>query len=457
MFTGGTNYNGQSGAAAIVINKANATVTVNGYTGTYDAAAHGATGSVVGVAGDASAAGSALNLGASFTDAPGGTANWVFTGGTNYNDKTGTAAIVINKANAAITVTPYNVSYDTLAHTATATVVGVDAGGTAAGTSINLAGTTHTVAGTFVDSWSFSGGTNYNNASGTVTDRISARSATVNYIGQTVWTTSGSSSTTAQVTLTASMQDATGVALAGATVDFIDALTGKVLASGVKVAAVSGVPGAGTANTVVTLSTGQYGSESYEILVKLTGNYDNTTQALADKTATVVVSKPATFNSIIGGGTIMDTAATTVAGTYASPQAVVYSVGLQYNKSLTNLQGQIKLSIDQADGSVIVIKSNSLSSMTVSTITGGKQSTVYAKASVSRINLDGSITTLEGGATLRMDVLDMTTGADSIGFTVLSSKDSSLLYSNDWFYDTVTKTWKTRAQALAGGSMITIG
>jgi hypothetical protein len=41
-----------------------------------------------------------VNLGASFTNVPGGTAHWVFTGGTNYNDQSGDASIVINKINA---------------------------------------------------------------------------------------------------------------------------------------------------------------------------------------------------------------------------------------------------------------------------------------------------------------------------------------------------------------------
>ena len=105
-FTGGTNYNDQSGTAAIVITKADATVTVNGYTGVYDAAAHGATGTATGIGGERGA-GSSLDLGASFTNVPGGTANWTFTGGTNYNDQSGTAAIVINKADATVTVNGY--------------------------------------------------------------------------------------------------------------------------------------------------------------------------------------------------------------------------------------------------------------------------------------------------------------------------------------------------------------
>ena len=83
-------------SANVTIKKAEATVTVAGYTGAYDAAAHGATGTVVGVAGDFSAAGSSLSLGVSFSLVPGGTANWTFTGGTNYKDQSGSVAIVIN-------------------------------------------------------------------------------------------------------------------------------------------------------------------------------------------------------------------------------------------------------------------------------------------------------------------------------------------------------------------------
>jgi Ca2+-binding RTX toxin-like protein len=91
------NYTLESvGTSTANIAKAVATVSVLGSTGTYDAAAHGATGSVTGVAGDLAAAGSSLNLGLSFTDAPGGTANWSFTGGTNYTNQSGSVAITIN-------------------------------------------------------------------------------------------------------------------------------------------------------------------------------------------------------------------------------------------------------------------------------------------------------------------------------------------------------------------------
>src|SRR5678809_511147 len=89
-FAGGTNYNDQSGDVAIVISKADATVTVSGYTGVYDAQPHGATGSAHGVGGVVL---SGLNLGASFTNVPGGTAHWTFTDATgNYNNASGDVA-----------------------------------------------------------------------------------------------------------------------------------------------------------------------------------------------------------------------------------------------------------------------------------------------------------------------------------------------------------------------------
>ncbi len=87
------NYKNATKTSYDYITKATATVTVSGYTGAYDGAAHGATGTATGVGGVNLSAG--LNLGAKFTNVPGGTATWTFIGGANYKDKTGSVAIVI--------------------------------------------------------------------------------------------------------------------------------------------------------------------------------------------------------------------------------------------------------------------------------------------------------------------------------------------------------------------------
>src|SRR4030095_5132115 len=77
-YTPGTGFSASTGTltGGQVINKVDPTCTVNGFTGPYDGAAHGATGSCKGV-GDVVLTG--LDLGSSFTNVPGGTANWTFT------------------------------------------------------------------------------------------------------------------------------------------------------------------------------------------------------------------------------------------------------------------------------------------------------------------------------------------------------------------------------------------
>ena len=100
----------------------------------------------------------------------------MLTGNNNYKDNSGDVKVIINKANASITVTPYSVTYDGSPHIATGTATGVGGENLAAG--LTLSGTTHTNVGAYNgDAWSFSGGTNYNNQSGTVNDLIKAANA----------------------------------------------------------------------------------------------------------------------------------------------------------------------------------------------------------------------------------------------------------------------------------------
>jgi hypothetical protein len=440
-----TNYNPQSGDASVTITPINATCTVTGYSGPYTGTPHGASGSCTGIGG-ATLSGLWVAT-TTHTNVPGGLVHWTFSN-TNYNPQSGDAPVTINKVNPNCTVTPYSVVYDTLPHVATGSCLGV-LGETLSG--LNLNGTTHTVQGTYNDTWTFTDvtGNYYNKGPVPIIDVITSRKALVRYIGQTWFVTSGTSATTAQVALTASMQDPTGLALAGATVDFIDQSTNKVLAAGVKVTPVAGSPGTGTANTIVTLSTGQYGAESYLILVKASFNYDNAYQPTADKTATVVVCKPAAANETTGGGTIAKLAAAGTYGVNTSGDAT-FSLGMKYNKSGTNPQGKISLELPQLDGSVIYVYSNSVTSFSV-TGTGNKKATIYTKASIVRV-LNGTITTIDGGATLRMDVADNATDPDQVGFTVLSSKTSELFYSNNWVLD-ASKTWKTGTQTLTTGTV----
>ncbi len=159
------NYNNASGSVAIVIDRANPTCSINGYTGIYDAAAHGATGSCTGVGGPSDVL-AGLNLGPTFTNVPGGTANWTLTDVTgNYNNASGTAAIVIDKADATCTINGYSGIYDAAAHGATGSCLGVE-GETLAGLILG-ASFTNVPGGTA--NWVFTDTTgNYNDDAGSV-------------------------------------------------------------------------------------------------------------------------------------------------------------------------------------------------------------------------------------------------------------------------------------------------
>ena len=157
------NYVAQSGTVDIIITKADATIVVEGKTVTYDGDEHGASGTATGVKGEALAG---LDLGATFTNVPGGTANWTFTDETgNYNDDDGSVAIVINKADATIAVSGTTVTYDGEEHGATGSATGVK-GEALAGLDLG-AKFTNVPGGTA--NWTFTDVTgNYNDASGFV-------------------------------------------------------------------------------------------------------------------------------------------------------------------------------------------------------------------------------------------------------------------------------------------------
>ncbi|MBA3883245.1 MAG: Ig-like domain repeat protein, partial [Chthoniobacterales bacterium] len=177
-FAGNTNYNSDSDTAAIVISKADATVSVTGYTGTYDGDPHGATGSATGVKGESL---SGLDLGDSFTDVPGDTANWSFAASTNYKGQSGTAAIVINKADATVSVTGYTGTYNGNAHGATGSATGVK-GESLSG--LDPGDSFADVPGGTAN-WSFAASTNYKGQSGTAAIVINKADATVSVTGYT--------------------------------------------------------------------------------------------------------------------------------------------------------------------------------------------------------------------------------------------------------------------------------
>ncbi len=108
------NYEAEPINDILKIAQAEAKISVVGKTVTYDGQAHGASGEALDVNGEEL---SGLNLGESFTNAPGGMANWTFKGGKNYQDAEGSVEITILKAKPEITLIAGKApTYDGQAH-----------------------------------------------------------------------------------------------------------------------------------------------------------------------------------------------------------------------------------------------------------------------------------------------------------------------------------------------------
>lgn len=189
------NYSG-SDTETLTIAQAVANVFVEPYALIYDGAAHTASSTATGVGGvDLS---SFLDLsGTKHTDVGTYPSDpWTFAGGLNYTDQHGTVDDSITKADAHISVTPYTVAFDGAAHSATGTATGID--GVDLSNELTFGSTTHTNIGVYAtDTWAFIDTTgNYNDATGTVTDTISAEPVvmhTLQYIADDNGTISGSS------------------------------------------------------------------------------------------------------------------------------------------------------------------------------------------------------------------------------------------------------------------------
>ncbi|MBI5314700.1 MAG: hypothetical protein HZB34_01860 [Nitrospirae bacterium] len=152
------------------INKANAVISLTGYYGTYDGFAHQATGTATGVLGESLAG---LNMSVtSHTNAGTYIDTVTFTDVTgNYKDTLKNVKSTINKANAVITLTGYDVLYDGLPHQATGTATGVLGEDLSAG--LDLSSTTHTAVGTYADTVTFTDATgNYKFTVKNVSNRI---------------------------------------------------------------------------------------------------------------------------------------------------------------------------------------------------------------------------------------------------------------------------------------------
>src|SRR5258708_2931550 len=295
-FANAPNYKPADGSVAITINPATATMTVVGYTGVYDASAHGATGTATGVNGVAL---TGLSLGDSFTDAPGGTAHWTFANAPNYKPADGSVAITINPATATMTVVGYTGVYDASVHGATGSATGVNG---VALTGLSLGDSFTDVPGGTAH-WTFANAPNYKPADGSVAITINPATATMTVVGYTGVYDASAHGATGTAT------GVNGVALTGLSLgdSFTDAPGGT--AHWTFANAPNYTPAAGDATITITPATASITVTGY------TGTYDAQAHG-ATGTATGVNNVPLTGLSL--GASFTDVPGGTAHWTFAN-------------------------------------------------------------------------------------------------------------------------------------------
>jgi hypothetical protein len=343
--------------------------------------------------------------------------------------------------------------------------LGLTLGSTTAGTpstndpgqrSWTLSGTMNVAPGTYEVRLNVSDGSTSPALAGSakVTITVGQEDADITYTGNDLYFTSSINSTTANVTLTATIVDRADGSrgdIRNARVTVYDGST--ALCSGLTPALVSGADlTIGTVSCAAQLSTGTSGGTTHDIWFSATGSvsYYKGTSGIEE----VTVAQPIGSAFITGGGYLINPA--TIAGQYAGDPGARTNFGfnVKYNKSLTNLQGNVNV-IVRRGGAIYQFKSNSLSSLvTKPCSTGNATPTCPATASFQGKANGADVTNplapipLGGNLTLQMTLTDRGEpgASDSIGITVYNG--NTLLFSSQW---SGTKTQET---VLSGGNLV---
>jgi hypothetical protein len=292
---------------------------------------------------------------------------------------------------------------------------------------------------------------NFTVSNATTTLTIGQEDARSTYSGALFVSTSGATTSTATVMLSATIQDMTAAnAIAdpaagdirNARVTFIDRDTNTPINS--TPLAVGLVNPGDTKTGVVTynwnVNIGTAVSQSFTVGVIVTNYYYRNDSS---ENTVITVSKPGK-DFISGGGYLLMTSS---AGLYPGEPGTKNNFGfnVKFNKSGTNLQGNIN-SIVRNGGQVYQIKGNSMTSLSVNNTTG--KATFNGKANIQNITNPLKPVAIDGNASLQVTMTDNGEpgSGDLIAITVWN-KDGGLWFSSAW------DGTKTAEQALAGGNL----
>jgi hypothetical protein len=290
------------------------------------------------------------------------------------------------------------------------------------------------------------------------TIQVVPEDARVTYTGLYFTSTACPTCSTATLTLATTVQDisitpdAAGDTWPGdirnANVTFVDRDNANAVLCTASVGLVN--PGdlqTGAASCNVTVNLGAADSTTLHVGIVVDNWY---TRNSSEDNTEVTLSKPLSTYFITGGGyLVLQSSAGLKAGDPGSKANFGFNV--KYNKGGKNLQGKLNLIVrrTEADGKVHVyqIKSNALSSLTVSSYTG--KASVTAKATIIDITDPNAPVTIDGNATLQFTLDDNGEpgSGDTLGITVWN-KNGGMWFSSNW------NGVKTIEQLLGGGNIV---
>jgi hypothetical protein len=274
---------------------------------------------------------------------------------------------------------------------------------------------------------------------------VTCEDARATYTGAVYSSTSGSISSTATVTLSATIQDITDVLgdaaydgnpgdILNATVKFINRDNNTVFTSAPLGLIMVGNNLVATATTNYTFNIGNSDAVQYTIGVIVEGYYCRNSSS--DNTV-ITVSKP--LNDFITGGGYLNLHSS--AGLRAGDDNTKNNFGfnVKFNKNGTNLQGNINTIIrrTESDGLLHVyqIKGNAMTSLSTqnATSTAPAKATFNGKASIQDITDPLNVTGVDGNATLQVVMTDAGEPGtwDRIAITVWN-KQGGMWYSSNW-------------------------
>jgi hypothetical protein len=330
---------------------------------------------------------------------------------------------------------------------------------------------------------------NYDSSSDYKSLTVTQEDAGATFIGPYFQYTSSTTSSTAQVALRATIQDATALPtsdarydgsagdITNASVRFVNRDTNTTICT-----ATLTLIDPSDLKTATAACTGTFtitsDSDSFTVGIVVDGYY---TRNAATDNAVVTVSKPLASQFITGGGYLL--LDSTSAGTYKGDAGSKNNFGfnVKYNNKGTNLQGRVN-TIIRRGGRVYQVKANNLVSLGVSyckagatagTITGCTaapvspctfnasstcpiQATFTGSASIQDVTNPTAAVSITGGALAQMDMVDWgepgsngPAGPDQMGISVWTGKNNTTLwYSSRW------NGAKTLMQLLNGGNLV---